>query len=303
MVKKIVVTHNMGLYPDQIKRLKSLGNVTFYDDVAQSPEEWVKRCQGADIICCGKSGVKEKIHEMKNVFFSLPFVGISWIDKEKIKKNNVIVSYCPGCNKDAVSEWIIAMMLNLLRQLPELINVKSLPKDKTPEMALGLTSKKVCILGKGNIGSRVGKICKALNTDVSYFKRGDDLIESVKDADVVVDCLGSNPTTWGLLNKTFFHSLKRGSFFITITGPQICDVDAMIEALNKGILVGAAHDAGGIKVGNVADPFYQKLLEHPKVLVTPHISYNTEVRARVSYDMMIDNVEAWIKGKPINLLN
>ena len=76
----------------------------------------------------------------------------------------------------------------------------------------------------------------------------------------------------------------------------------MLGALDKGILAGVAHDAGGIKVGDTADPFYQKLLKHPKVLVTPHIAYNTDVRARVSYDMMIDNVEAWIKGKPINLL-
>ena len=84
--------------------------------------------------------------------------------------------------------------------------------------------------------------------------------------------------------------------------PKICDVDAMLSALDKGILAGVAHDSGGIQVGDISDPFYQKLLKNPKVIVTPHIAYKTDATARRQYDMMIDNVEAWIKGHPVNLV-
>ena len=97
----------------------------------------------------------------------------------------------------------------------------------------GLTGKNITILGKGNIGSFVGDVCNALKMNVTFFKRGDDLFESVKNADYVVDALSSNPTTNKLLNKEFFLSLKQGSFFITVTGPEIYDVDVMIEALDK----------------------------------------------------------------------
>lgn len=301
-MKKIIVTQEMDFSPDQRERLKKLGDVTFYDDRAKSPEEWLERCKGADVICSGIFGVRQKIHELANVFVSLPFVGVGWIDKENLKKNNIAVSNSPGCNKDAVSEWIIAMMLNLLRELPGFIRTTNLPKGELPKIKLSLTGKKVCILGKGNIGSRVGKICEAFDMKVAYFRRGNDLYKSVKDADVVVDCLGSEKGTEGILDKKFFSSLKKGSYFITVTGPKICDVDAMLEALDKEILAGAAHDAGGIQVGDVYDPFYQKLLKHPRVLITPHIAYNTDVTARVSNDMMIDNVEAWLKDKPINLV-
>lgn len=302
MQKKIVVTLNMELYPDQVKRLKSLGDATFYDELPKSPEEWLERCQGADIICTGGFGLKQKLYEVKNAFFSLPFVGVGWIDKEKIKTNNVVVSYCPGCNKDAVSEWVIAMMLNLCRRLPEFIKAKDLPKGEIPKFTFGLTGKKITILGKGNIGSRVGKICKAFDMDIRYFKRGNNLIGTVKDADIVVNCLSSNPTTWGILNKKFFKSLKKGSYFISPAGDKIHKVDALLKALDNGILVGVADDAGGIRIGDTDDPFYQKLLKHPKVLVTPHIAYQTDVTNRVANDMMIDNIEAYLKGKPINLL-
>ncbi len=299
---EIVVTQNLELYPDQIERLKSFGDVTFCHDLAKSSEEWLEQCQGADIICTGGFGLKQKIYEIKNSFFSLPFVNVSWIDKKKIKQNNVTVSYCPGCNKDAVSEWIIGMMLNLFRNLPKFINVKDLPKGKIPDFTLGLTGKKVAILGKGNVGSRVGKICQAFDMNVVYFRRGDDLLNCVKDADIVINCLSSNPTTWGMLDKNFFNSLKRGSYFISPSDEKIYDVDALLDALNNGILSGIADDAGGVRAGDCYDPFYARLSNHPKVLATPHIAYQTDVTAKVANDMMIDNIEAWLKGRPINLL-
>lgn len=299
---KIVISQNLEFYPEQIKRLKSLGEVIFYNDLAKSPEKWLERCQGADIICTGGFGLKQKLYDVKNAFFSLPFVNVSWIDKEKIKANNVTVSYCPGCNKDAVSEWIIGMMLNLFRRLPKFINVKDLPKGKIPDFTLGLTGKKVIILGKGNVGSRVGKICEAFDMKVVYFKRGDDLLECIKDADVIINCLSSNSTTWGMLNKKFFNSLKRECYFISPSDEKIYDINALFEALDKGILAGAADDAGGIRVGDCYDPFYVGLSNYPKVLATPHIAYQTDVTAKVANDMMIANIEAWLKGKPINLL-
>lgn len=292
----------MGFYPDQIERLKSLGDVIFYDDLAESPKEWVRRCKDADIVCSGKYGLKEKIYEIKDAFFSLPFVAVGWIDREKLKENNITVSYCPGCNKYAVSEWIIAMMLLLLRQFDRLIKVRKLKEKTASQKYLGLAGKKVCVLGKGNIGSRVVAVCKALNMKVTYFKRGDDLLRSVKNVGVIINTLSTNPTTIGLLDKKFFYSLKKGSYFITVTGFKIYDSKAMLEALDKGILAGVADDAGGILPGDVDDPYYKKLLKHPKALVTPHVSFQSDVTVRISNDMMIDNVEAWIKGKPINLV-
>lgn len=55
------------------------------------------------------------------------------------------------------------------------------------------------------------------------------------------------------------------------------------------------HTLGEVKV-------YRRLAKHPKVMATPHIAYNTERTSRVSNDMMIDNVEAYLKGAPINIV-
>jgi phosphoglycerate dehydrogenase-like enzyme len=300
-MKKIVVSQNMDLSPDQISRLKSLGEVKLYNDLANTPEDWLGRVKGFDIICTGKFGLRQKIYELKDVFLSLPFVGIGWLEKEKLNERNITVAYAPGCNKDAVSEWIVAMTINLLREFPAYIRVNNLPKSTLPERSVGLTGKEVTILGAGNIGTRVGEIFQDFDMKVSFFKRGDSLLVSVKDADVVVNTLSENPTTLGLLDSKFFEGLKKGAYFISITSPKIFDTDSLISALGKN-LAGAAVDAADVQVGDTYDPYYKKLLEHPKILVTPHIAYNSDTTSRVGNDMMIDNIEAYLAGKPTNLL-
>lgn len=297
---KIVVTQDLGLNEQERERLNKLGEVKYFDDLPETPEEWLARCNGADIICSGKFGLKLKYQELENTFLSLHFVATDFLNRDILKERNIIVSNCPGCNKEAVSEWVMAMILNLLRDLPNWINKKE--SDIIPKETKGLVGKNITILGKGNVGTRVGKICEVLEMNVEYFKKNDNLIESIKDADVIVDTLGSNETTKGLLNKEFFNSFKKGSYFVTVTSPKIYDVDAMLEALDNSILAGVACDCASIQVGDVSNPLYIKLANHPKVLATPHIAYNTDATDRKANRMMIDNVEAYLNGKPINLI-
>ncbi len=299
-MNRIVIAQGLDLLPDQIERLNNLGEVKIYNDAAESPEGWLDRCRGFDIICTGSFGLRQKIYELENVFISLPLVGIGWMDAEKLRAKNIKVANSPGCNKDAVSEWIIGMMINLLRDLPKQINSVKQAKYNLPRRTLGLAGKKVCILGVGNIGSKVGKICDVFGMDVIFFRQGDNIMESAKGADIVINCLSQNPTTVGMLNEKFFASLNTGTYFISVTSSKIYDIDALLFCLGKNIS-GAAIDAGDARVGDASDDFYQKLLTSGRILATPHIAFNTDVTARIANDMMIDNIEAYLKEPPTNL--
>lgn len=303
MKPKIVVTKNLKFYKDQVGRLESLGDVTYYQDIPKSPDEWLERCSGANIICTGIFGLKsDKLYELENIFISLPFVGVEFLDRKKLQERNIVVSNSPGCNKEAVSEWIIGMMLMYFRRLSQLTRTTDLPKDEILKTTTSLYNKKITILGAGHIGKQVGKICESFGMIVNFFKRENNLINSVKDADIIANCLSVNSTTDNLLNKDFFNSLKKGSFFISSSRSQIYDIEALKEALDKKILVGAADDAASIEVGDIKEAEYNSLLNHPKILVTPHIAWNTDAELRKSNDIMINNIEAWIAKKPINLI-
>lgn len=299
---KIVVTNHMSLSESQKNRLKRLGDVTFYDDHPPSADEWLKRCQGFEIICSWINGLREKYSELKNVFISVPFVGVgSFADSAILKANNITLCNSPGSNRHAVSEWIIYMMLTTMRQLGKYINTSEKVTIPLTPPSLGLAGKNITILGVGNVGKRVGTICEALEMKVTYFKRGDNLIDSIKNADVIVDALSSNPSSKGLLNKNFFDSVKIGAVFISVTVDAIVDFDAMLSALDESKLSFVAHDVMNAKLGDTSNPLYDRLRHHPKVYATPHISAFTDVTNRIGNNMMIDNIEAWLNGKPINV--
>ena len=128
-MKKIIVTQDLGLNKEERERLNKLGEVKYYNDLPETPEEWLVRCETADIICSGKFGLKQKYQELSNVYFSLPFVAISFLDIEKLKEKNIKVSNCPGCNKEAVSEWIVAMVLNFFKPRIFVMKRRSITKN------------------------------------------------------------------------------------------------------------------------------------------------------------------------------
>jgi lactate dehydrogenase-like 2-hydroxyacid dehydrogenase len=297
---KIVVTNPMDFSPEQKSRLDALGDVTFYDDFTSSAEEWVKRCQGYDIVCSWMVGLRENYSRLKDVVISVPFVGVgTFADPKILKDRNITLCNSPGCNRHPVAEWIIYMILTTVRRFDKLLRTTESVSISPPQR--GVAGRNITILGKGNVGTRVGEICKALEMNVTYFERGDDLLNAVKNADVIVDTLSTNPSSKGILNKVFFNSVKHGAIFISVTVDAITDFDAMLEALDKGRLSYVAHDVANAKPGDATNPIYLRLREHKNVFATPHIAGFSDMATQIGNDMMIDNVEAWIKGKPIHV--
>ncbi len=302
MKPKIIFVKDLRLYKDQKRRLESLGDVVYHNESLETNEQWLERCKAANIICSGMFGLKsDKVYELNNVFISLPFVGFEFLDINKLKERNISVSNSPGCNKEDVVEWIVGMLLMHFRQLNTLNRTKD-SDVKNLKASISLLNKNITILGNGHIGNHLKEFCKLFGMHVKMFKRGDDLKESVKNADIIANCLSINSSSKGLLDREFFNSLKKGSFFISIARQLTYDINALKEALDNEILIGAADEAASAAVGDIDDPNYLSLIEHPKILVTPHIAWNTDARLRKANDMMIDNIEAWINKKPINLI-
>jgi len=301
---KIVVTNSQDFTEDQVQKLNNLGEVEYYDSLPTDGEDYLSRVKNADIICSGTAGLKDAYSRLKDVYITVSFVSVAFVDLEVMKSNNVTISNAPGANRYAVSEWIIGMMIMMARRFEIFLNRKETFRDNgsLPPLSNGLAGQAVTVLGSGNIGLCVGKVLTAMGMEVSYFKRGDDLHDSVKNVNFVVDALGSNETTKGLLDDSFFTAMKQGSHFITVSGSTVVDEDALLRALDNDHLSGAATDCGRILVGDTEDLYYKKFLNHPKVLATPHIAYNTALSMKTGNDIMISNVETWINGTPQNVV-
>ena len=289
----IVVPQQLGLSQQQKDRLRALGTVTYYDTIALTKEEWISRVEDADIICSNKYGIRQWMDAISNKFISLRSSGIGWIDTDLARQQNLTIRNTPGCNRHAVAEWVTGMLITLSRKLHHITNTT---KDLRDGFATtSLYGKTICILGKGNIGQEVAAICKVFHMQVRFHTRETDLYEQVKGAHYIVNCLSKNSETEQLLDADFFEHLKGTPYFISISEESTYDLNALIQAVDTGIVAGAALDMGSITPGNTQDATYQQVLKHPHILVTPHLAYDSDASNELANDMMIANVETWVK--------
>ena len=158
------------------------------------------------------------------------------------------------------------------------------------------------IVWRGSIGSKIAKPCESLGMKVSFFERGDDLQSKSKNADLIINALNCNFTSKNLLDEKFFMSLKKGVYFISFVRQYTYDLDGLLKAINRGIVAGAGIDCDPEGFGDTTNEFYQKALSNPKVLVTPHIAFSTKQAIANGTEVAVQNIEAFVAGKPQNVL-
>lgn len=298
-VKNIVITQPVGLTDAQLADLKTLGNVTYYDTVSKDTTEWLERVKDANVIFTNSHGFDDGWRVVENVFITLPFVGVGFLNIDLLKKHKVLVSRSPGCNQVAVSEWIVAKMLNYSRRLPEFTKIAKFD-EPTPIYTQSLYDKSVCILGKGFIGSRTGKVLEALGMKVTYYTRDDDLAACLKDADFIVDCLSLNPSTVGFYNAEFFEKAKDGAVFVTVSSNKLKDSGSILKLLETGKLKHLITDNASGLIFDANDADYKALLDNPKVTITPHVAAYTDNTAKMASEICVENIKAYLAGKLIN---
>jgi D-3-phosphoglycerate dehydrogenase len=288
----------MPFSAEQVRRLQRVGRVTTAGG-ASSGEEWLKQVEGADVVCSDGTFVAGNLERLHDVFITFPFVEIGSFDTDALARRDVMVANARGSNRDSVVEWAVFMALSLLRRFPDYVNAD---RELRFERGESLSGKDICVIGAGDIGSHLGKVLEALRANVRYVTRGDDLTTAVKGCQLIVNSLSSTPSSAQLLDRGFFRAFESASYFITYVRPHTFDVKALLEALDDGILAGAAIDCDPQTPFDTANAYYRTLAAHAKVLATPHVAFATTQAERQSLDAVVENVEAFANGQPRNVL-
>lgn len=297
-MKKISIFAHLAFSEEQLRRLQAVGEVKKVS-VPASAEEWTALSESSDVICTDGSGLLENLPHLRDVLVTYPFIELGSFDSEELKKRGVFVANTRGSNRDSIVEWTMYMILSLFRQFHRKMRVtESFPF----ELNHSLHRKTVLIVGKGDIGSQIGTLCEAFGMKVDFFLRGDNLLEKSKDKDLIVNSLNCNSSSKNLLDKTFFMSLKPGSYYVSFARPFTYDLRALLKSIDQTILAGAAIDCDPEESGDVHNDFYQTCLNNEKILVTPHIAFATEEAKQNALEIVVRNVEAFAAGRPINIL-
>lgn len=260
--------------------------------------------------------------------------GFDHIDCAEAKSRGITVSYVPGYGENTVAEFAMGLLLTVSRRLYECINRVQVEGLFSPEGLRGfdLKGKTLGVLGTGRIGSHVIRMAKGFEMTVVAFDPFPKetlakelgftymtLDEVLTQADVVSVHFPYMPETYHILNKSNIMKMKKGSVLINTARGALVETEAIVQALRDGVLAGVGLDVleeegfiqdetktlleghpneAALKV--MLENHY--LIEHPRVVITPHNAFNTGEAVKRILDTTIENILAFGRGEKKNLV-
>ena len=235
-------------------------------------------------------------------------VGVDNIDLEAAKKHNVAVVNAPTSTTVAVAELAFGLLLALAREIPRAdAGMKRGEWLKKEFEGVELSGKTLGIIGFGRIGMEVGRRAAAFGMNVIVYdpnvlehelEHGNGEPVSLQDlfawSDFISLHLPLNVQTRDLLGPMAFSQMKDGVRIISTARGGIIDEAALLDALNKGKVAGAALDVFEKEPSGLTE-----LVAHPRVIATPHIGAQTaEAQARAAEDIAAEVLSA-LRGEPL----
>jgi D-lactate dehydrogenase len=260
--------------------------------------------------------------------------GFDHIDLSLAAARNITVSSVPSYGENTVAEFTFALILALSRKICDAhCRVREEGNFRLDGLrGFDLMGKTIGVLGTGRIGIHVVRMAKGFGMNVvafdpypnealakelgfSYLPLADLLAQS----DIVTLHVPYMPATHHLINKDNIKIVKKGAYLINTSRGAIVETEALMAALEGGILGGAGLDVleeeGVVKdelnslvMGATEGHDLKTVLEDhalidmPNVIVTPHNAFNTiEAFTRI-LDTTIDNVLGFVNGAPMNVV-
>lgn len=278
-----------------------------------APEQTVERMKDADIAVTSKVIFSREVMQQlpKLKLIAVTATGTNNIDLIAAKELGIAVKNVTGYSSVTVPEHVIGFIFAFKHSL------MGWHKDQL-EGRWG-QSKQFCyfdypitdvrnstlgIIGKGCIGSEVGRLATALGMKVLYAehrhatacREGYTPFEEVlKQADVVTLHCPLTETTTNLINQETLSLFKPGAFLINTGRGPLVDETALLEALQCGRLGGAALDVL-VKEPPVADhPLIVAAKTMPNLIITPHIAWASDSAVSTLVNKVRSNIEEFVK--------
>ena len=204
-------------------------------------------------------------------------VDIRTVDVAAASRHGVLVTQASPGYVTAVSEWIVAAMIDLGRGLSRYVEAYRRGEPPLPTMGRELRGSTLGVIGYGQIGQHLAELGLALSMKVLVTTprpmpahpklRQVALPDLLAASDFIVCLAPANAETENLLDAAAFAAMKPGAFFVNAARGELVDDAALLRALDSGHLGGAALD-----VGRAPDQMpAPALARHPKVIAAPHI--------------------------------
>ncbi len=307
---KIVVTDFIELEENHLIELKNQGDVVFYDTIPGSIEETISRTEDAVVAitnwCDMPEEVIAKSRKLEAIIVSAK--GVDGIDIIAAKKREIKVLNCPSYSTNAVAEHTLFLILGVTNRIKEAnLSLRNGEWEQNRFRGEEVQNKKLGIIGSENVGKRLETIANGVGMKVTALNSkaaSEEIDELLSTSDIITVHLNLTPENKNFLNQRRFKLIKRGAYVIIKSPSGLIDQSALLEQLTAGHLAGAGLDVfADEQIGRAPTAQTQILINHPKVLATPHIAYNKLQAIHKLGEEILANIKSCLEGKPINVVN
>ena len=316
MNERVVVVNASKMNYDHLLDFSALSNdVQVYDD--STNEEVIERIQGARVVVTKELPVgADLLSQFPDSVKLIVEAGTGYnnIDLDAARAKGITVCNIPAYSTERVAHTVIMMLLNFSSTMQQQIGmlVKGDRSNFTKYLQVSHTEvngKTLGVVGAGHIGMEVIKVAKALGMNILVHTRtpkadGDgiryvSLDELLEHSDYITLHCPLNEQTKHMINKDTIAKMKSSAVIInTGRGALINEAD-LCEALVAKRIAGAGLDVQEVEPPVEDSPLYTL----DNVIITPHMGWKgLETRQRL-VGIIRDNVHAFLKGEPINVVS
>ena len=316
MNERVVVVNAGKMNYDHLLDFSVLSNdVQVYDD--STNEEVIERIQGASVVVTKELPVgADLLSQFPDSVKLIVEAGTGYnnIDLDAARAKGITVCNIPAYSTERVAHTVIMMLLNFSSTMQQQIGMlaKGDRSNFTKYLQVSHTEvngKTLGVVGAGHIGMEVIKVAKALGMYILIHTRtpkedGDGiryvgLDELLEHSDYITLHCPLNEQTKHMINKDTIAKMKSSAVIInTGRGALINEAD-LCEALVAKRIAGAGLDVQEVEPPVEDSPLYTL----DNVIITPHMGWKgLETRQRL-VGIIRDNVQAFLKGEPINVVS
>ena len=288
------------------------------DHAATAEQEVVGRLQGATVAITNKVPLRAaaiaQLPDLKMV--AIAATGSDNVDLAACRERGIVVSNIRNYSTVSVPEHCFALLLALRRNLRAYIaDVEAGQWERSTRFCLldhpigDLAGSRLGIVGYGALGKQVAHLARAFGMEVCATSRspiGDsgviqlELDGLLRTSSVVSLHLPLPEQTRHLIGARELGLMRRDALLINTARGGLVDEAALAEALQAGQIAGAGFDVLSKEPPLPDNPLLR--LRLPNFILTPHVAWASGGAMQRLADMLVDNIEAWESGRPLNTL-
>jgi glycerate dehydrogenase len=288
-----------------------------------APGEVTKRLQGYDAVVLNKVTLDKSILDSPAArdlkLIAVAATGTDNVDLGAAHAHGIRVCNVPGYATQSVAQFTMALILELVTRVgryAELVRAGAWQKSRIYTLfefpTLELHGKTLGIVGYGNIGRAVAEMARGFGMKVLISARPDssDMIprgrvsfnDLLIQSDFVTLHCPLNPRTKNLIDDRALALMKPTAFLINTARGALVDYSALIAALRKGRLAGAALDVLAQEPPLADEPVIKAAQELTNLLVTPHCAWTAREARQRLVNEVAENILAFTEGRERNVI-